>query len=52
MSKYNVLKESNSILNELPAAERLAVAKRGEKENSNADVNLLVGTPAYWYIVR
>jgi len=50
MMKYSFLNESDPLLNELPAAERLAVAKRAKK--SNIEFIVLGGTPAYWYIRR
>ena len=50
MTKYSFLNELNQLLNELPAAERLAFAKRAKR--SNAEVIMLTGAPTYWYIGR
>ena len=50
MTKYSLLSESNQLLSELPAAERLAFAKRADK--LDVQVIVLVGTPAYWYAGR
>jgi len=49
MTKYSLLNGLNQLISELPAAERLAFAKRQE-DKSNAEAAKLVATPAYWYI--
>jgi len=52
MIKYSILNELGQLVNELPAAERLAFAKRTKKEKGAIEVFMAVGTPAYWYIYR
>jgi len=49
MKKHNFLNELGQLISELPAAERLACAKR-RAEKSNTETTNVVGTQAYWYI--